>query len=305
MLKAGVSDELRERTSRLLAACDQARFAPGAGDAARRGELLAEAEAVIEGMEKKAGRKGRGPLLATLMLLLPLVALAAPEDDMAAAAKLYEDGDFAAAAARWETLAESGLEDSRLWYNLGNAYHQMGKTGPAVLSYRRALRLAPRDREARENLEIVRALRAEPLQGEGPGGLARVWTWTRHHLSPGEMAVLSLVALWAMTALLLLGILRRASWRRLRTALLVSLLLLVFLGAGAWRAEWEDWSGREGVLMAPAVEALSGPGGDFIPLFELHEGAELRLNERRGDWLRVQVDEDLEGWLPSRFVETL
>ncbi len=304
----GVDEILRDRVRGLLSECDFARFAPGAKDDARMRELLERAEGVIGDLDRVKGR-GRGSVIVGMLLLLLLPAsapaLEGAEALMGEAARLYESGDFAAAARHWETLAEAGLEDSRLWYNLGGAYFQQDEIGPAILAYKRALRLAPRDKEIRENLEIARARRRESLNLEDGGGLARIWSWTRRSLSPGEMAVMGLATLWIAAALTLMGILRRAGWTRLRGALIAAVLLLIFLSVGAWRAEWEDWSGREGVLTAAAVAAQSGPGADYITLFELHEGAELRLLEKRGDWLRVSLGADLEGWVPAGAVEAL
>ncbi len=307
----GVDDTTRESVRTLLGECDFARFAPGEKDQARMQELLSRAEGLIGDLEKVKGR-GRGSIIAgsallLSLLLLPSMSLAQEgvELVMADAVRYYEEGDFNTAARHWETLAKTGLEDSRLWYNLGGAYFQQNKIGPSILAYKRALRLAPRDKEIRENLEITRARRLESLNLENRGGMARIWSWTRRTLSPGEMAVMGLLVLWLAAILTLLGILRRVSWIRLRGPLLVSLLLLVFLSIGAWRAEWEDWSGREGVLMTPMVSAQSGPGDDYIALFELHEGAELKLLERRGDWLRISLGADLEGWVPAKAVERL
>jgi len=307
----GVGGELRENVRGLLSECDFARFAPGEKDQARMQELLERAEDVIGELDKVKGSK-RGSIIVGSTLLISLLLLASPcfalqglEPVMADAARYYEEGDFHSAARHWETLAETGLEDSRLWYNLGGAYFQQNKIGPSILAYKRALRLAPRNKEIRENLEIARARRQESLNMENRGGLARIWSWTRRTLSPGEMAVMGLVVLWLAAIMTLLGILRRIAWTRLRGPLFASLVLLVFLSIGAWRAEWEDWSGREGVLMAPAVSAQSGPGADYIALFELHEGAELRLLERRGDWLRISLGDELEGWVPAKAVESL
>jgi len=306
----GIDDSLRGEIRGLLSECDFARFAPGSFDTERLDDLMRRAEAVIGELDRVKGSK-RGSIIVGAMMILALVApmraraVEGADSAMADAARLYESGQFGDAARAWESLARKGVEDSRLWYNLGDAYFQQKRIGPAILAYRRALRLAPRDREIRENLELARDKRRDGNVRQDAKGFGRIWPWTRRNLSPGELALMSLVALWAATALLLLGILGRLSWRRLRGPLLAAVLLLIFLGLGAWRAEWEDWSGREAVLMASAVKAQSGPGEDYVALFELHEGAELRLLERRGDWLRVSLDPDLEGWVPAAGVETL
>lgn len=54
-----------------------------------------------------------------------------------------------------------GSEDVRLkeqaYYNLGNTYYQMNKYQEAIRSYIKALELNPADRDAKHNLELVRA----------------------------------------------------------------------------------------------------------------------------------------------------
>ena len=306
----GVEESTRERVRGLLSECDFARFAPGSHDDDRMRDLLERAQTLLGDLDRVKG-SGRGAIISALLILalsmspMPTTAQVHVESLMTKAASLYESGDYAGAERQWESLTTSGHEDSHLWYNLGNAYFQQDKTGLAILAYRRGLRLAPRDREIRENLEIARSLRMESLNLENPRGIGKIWSWTRHSFSPGEMALMGLGALWIAAILTLFGILRQLPWRRLQGSLIASLLLLGFLSIGAWRAEWEDWSGREGVLTAPAVEAQSGPGVDYITLFELHEGAELRLLEQRGDWMRISLGAGLEGWVPVEGVKKL
>ncbi len=228
-----------------------------------------------------------------------------PAAGMEEAATRYENGDFAGAAAVWRELAGAGVEDSRLWYNLGNAHFQGGEMGRAILAYRRAQRLAPRDREIRDNLALARSRRGDGTLSPEPSFWGRAWGWLRATFSPGELAVFGLALLWLATLLTLLLILKRAGWRRLRWMLVPVLVFLPLISAAAWVAEWQDWSGSEAVLLAPSVAVQSGPGADYITLFEIHEGAELRVRERRGGWLRVDLGEQLEGWIPAVAAETL
>jgi len=309
---AGAPSTLSEKTTRLLADCDHARYAPGAERATRMDALLSRAAELLTELDPHtAGKPGRRRGLVSG--ILPLLVLATMlggladgarasvdiETRMAEGSSRYEAGDFVGATGAWESLAREGLEDSRLWYNLGNAYFQRGRIGEAILGYRRALRLAPRDRELRDNLSLARARRPDGSAGDAGGGFTqRGWRWVRRSLSPGELAVLGLILLWTGTALLLLGILRAVSWKRLRWPLVAVGLLLPLISAAAWTAEWQDWSGNEAVLLAPVVAVNSGPGEDFITLFEIHEGAELRVREERGNWVRVSLGEDLEGWIP-------
>ncbi len=314
---AGVGETLRDDALKLMKDCDHARYAPGAEQAERMDALLDRSRRLFVDLDGATrGTRRRGGLMGGILpLLLALLILSGagsanatlgPELRMAEGSALYEAGDFDGAAAVWGSLTREGLEDSRLRYNLGNAHFQMGEVGRAILNYRRALRLAPRNSELRDNLALARSRRVDGESAQFGGDfLSTRWQGLRSVISTGEFAAIGLILLWIGTVLLLLGILRWMAWTRLRWPLVIIALLLPLASIAAWTAEWQDWSGKEAVLLAPTVTVSSGPGSDFVTLFEIHEGAELRIREERGAWVRVRLGDELEGWIPRGSFEGL
>jgi hypothetical protein len=71
------------------------------------------------------------------------------------AARAYADGYFGAAVDSYETLLRDGVRSAELLYNLGNAHLMDGNKALAILSYLRARRIEPGDRDIRLNLEIA------------------------------------------------------------------------------------------------------------------------------------------------------
>lgn len=67
--------------------------------------------------------------------------------------QLYQAGSYAAAASLYEQLAAKGIAAPELFFNLGSAYAQLGKTEQAAEFYARAAQLAPRDSQIAERLE--------------------------------------------------------------------------------------------------------------------------------------------------------
>ncbi len=67
----------------------------------------------------------------------------------------YINDDFNTAANLYTQAIDSLGSSSTLYYNLGNTYYRLGKTGLAIANYERALRLDPTNKDARENLEFV------------------------------------------------------------------------------------------------------------------------------------------------------
>jgi tetratricopeptide (TPR) repeat protein len=101
--------------------------------------------------------------------------LAAPQqngiDTMAMAHQLYESGQYAKAAEAYQQLVDQGYSDAALFYNLGNAYFKQGDIGRAILNYRRAERLHPRDPDTRANLELARSLAVDQIEDGNQSGL--------------------------------------------------------------------------------------------------------------------------------------
>ena len=78
---------------------------------------------------------------------------AADRETFERANQLYQAGNYAAAASLYEQLTAKGIANPDLFFNLGNAYSQSGKTELAAVSYARAAQMAPRDAQITGRLE--------------------------------------------------------------------------------------------------------------------------------------------------------
>jgi tetratricopeptide (TPR) repeat protein len=78
---------------------------------------------------------------------------AADRATFARANQLVEAGQVAAAVNLYEQLSAQGVVNADLFYNLGQAYTQLGKANQAVGYYTRAAQLAPRDGQIAERLK--------------------------------------------------------------------------------------------------------------------------------------------------------
>jgi hypothetical protein len=245
--------------------------------------------------------------LSGLLLLIP-IGCGAPTTSgaqMAEANRLYEEGEFIEAAARYEVLVQAGVQDGRLYYNLGNAYFKASDLGRAILSYRRAQRLLPRDGDVAANLKLARAQTLDRIEVKDEGAVVALVRHLVGWTTLDEAATAALV-LWMFLCALGIGAIL---WQRKRRALLylvgvVALLLL--LGVLSIGIRLLDEHGQApAVVVAAEVAVRSGPGEDYLTEFTLHAGAEVRLVERRGDWVRISLPGDLQGWAPSDAVAEL
>jgi len=216
----------------------------------------------------------------------------------------YRTGDFAAAAAAYEALRDRGLSGPGLLYNLGNAHLKRGELGRAVASYERALLLAPRDHEIRENLALARELCAD-RPSTGVAAPALVLSRAARRLTPDEWAIALDAAYVLFLATFIAPFhlpLRRSLVRRARLA--VTLLLAIAAAALLiWHTGYRP--GRRGVVISPEITVRSGPGTGYLGEFTLHPGSVVRIEESREDWVKIVYPPSLRGWTEAEGIEPL
>ncbi len=57
---------------------------------------------------------------------------------------------------------------------------------------------------------------------------------------------------------------------------------------------------RSAVVWEEDAQLRSGPGGDNTVLFKVNPGLEVRIIDRRGDWVQVTASERIAGWIEAK-----
>ncbi len=262
-------------------------------------------------------RKHLSLLLIGLILLIGLAAavlalnsgVEADAGAVEAANQLYVAGHYAEAAQIYEEQIARGVQDSALFYNLGNAYFQQGDMSRAALNLQRAAQLDPRDPDIQANLELVRGQTTELFAEEAraPGTVALLANATGW-LTQNETAVLVL-ALWFTFVFLLLA--RRTAeseraHRGLQTAAAVVIVFLLIFGISLASRSFVAQTQPAGVVVSPSVAMSSSPGEQFATNLTVTGGTSVQIAERLGEWLRIAAPEGMEAtWVPQSAVEQI
>ncbi len=219
--------------------------------------------------------------------------------DFSAANKLYAEGKFADAAASYEKILQTGAQSPALLFNDANAEFKSGHLGLAIAAYRRAAQLSPRDDEIRANLAFVRS------QVQGATVRESRWQNWIGALTLNEGALLTAVFLWAMFALLIARQIRPALAPKLRGVTRLAVALTIFSGAVLALQAANHFNSSVAVVTNAEAAARSGPFDDAQRAFTAHDGAELSVLDRHGDWVQVADGAGKTGWLPVKQVEIL
>ena len=243
-----------------------------------------------------------------LCLLVPPASIHAQDEIVDRGNLAYQEGDYAAAIEAYEAVVAGGFTSAGLEYNLGNAYFKSGDLGLSILHWERALVLSPGDPDTRANLELARSITADAIEPMPTFWLfAVVNGWV--NLLPTPLLLLLVGGAWvAVTGggvVRLLG--RSESLVGMgRWAMLTGLPVLVLFGVTLAVRELGVGRADRGVVVVEAVAVRSAPAEDGdLTLFEVHEGARVRIDQRTGAWVEVVLDDGKVGWMPVGAMEII
>lgn len=241
-------------------------------------------------------------ILIALALPLSIFAQQTAAEAVAAAEAAYNAGDYATAIDLYEKLIRAGVTGAEIDYNLGSAYFQAADLGRALLHFRRAQEIVPRDGEVNRGLALVRALRVD-IQGDDTSLIDNLAAFTAGSLTPSELGWLTFMGWLVWCILLLLWIVRKPWRRRLRWALAAWGVVVIF-GVVLFLGRLYVEAGRpSAVVTAFLTPVMSGPGEDYIEIFDLYSAAEMRLMETNGEWARVLLPDGRQGWVELSAIE--
>jgi hypothetical protein len=261
------------------------------------------------------GKSGNLFVLCVGLFVAPATVMAASLTSLyTEAGDLYQAGQYKQAVQLYQQIVAQGVENGAVFYNLGNAYFQSGQLGRAMVNYHRALRYLPRDDDVATNLAYARSLRQDEIERDPVGRELysrplweqRIFGFTER-LTLNECGQAVSVAYFVFLAFLFVRLFWTSDLGRLlaRYGLGVSVLAGLYLGAGlGWKMVAQARDAR-GVVVAEEVKVRNGPGEHAAVVFQVHDGAELTLHERREGWLRVSLTPNQTGWVRAGEVEAV
>ena len=247
-----------------------------------------------------------------ILLLLPFTTGLSPvmAQTFDQANSLYDDGQYADAAAMYQQLIDGKISTSKgqatLYYNMGNAYFRLGELSQAILSYERSLRLNPNLRDARYNLALAQARITDNITDNRTFFLSSLLMRIRDQLQEPVWRWMSIIAFSLALVLLLLWVMaslpaiRKAAFYSAIVCLIVSICAL----ADSASLHRRDTLRAEAIITQGIVNAKAAPDRSGTELFTLHEGTKVFIRETLGEWCNIRVGNN-EGWIPARTLERI
>jgi tetratricopeptide (TPR) repeat protein len=191
-----------------------------------------------------------------------------------------------------------GPVNASLYTNLGNACLSGERLGSAIVAYRRALLINPRDNRARNNLEYARSLLPEWAKHNDESSVLDLLPQSIR--DTGNLATVA-AACFVIACLLFVAALR---WQVNALKLLSAVPFLAWAGLLAASFALSLPASLEAVVVRDDVTAHSADSHHSSARFEqtVPNGTEVVVLRDRDDWLQVSISGET-AWVPKSVVE--
>jgi tetratricopeptide (TPR) repeat protein len=208
---------------------------------------------------------------------------------------------YAKALLRFNRLVEEGgIQNGKLFYNIGNINFLLQDTGRAILNYRRAEQFIPNDPNLVKNLAYARNMRQDKLEIKDQRKIQQTLLFFHYDFGTRTRLVffgISYVLFWIFAGLKIFSRRPYTSW-----VLGISLCFTLLFGASLYIERLQSTRSLEGVILDSEVIARQGDADSYQPSFEdpLHGGTEFVLLEDRGAWWQIELPDGRSCWIPEK-----
>jgi len=219
---------------------------------------------------------------------------------------LYEQREYEKASQIYAKILEAGAESGPLYFNIGNTFFKMGKTGYAILAYKKAQRLMPGDSDLKSNLAYAESLTEDSaLQAMPQNSITWLFKFPFREYSLNTVSIILCVLYLLLMAMFITGIINPVFKRRM-TILFYPVLIGFLLTLGAFSIRYyNEQILAHGVVVAKEAECKYEPIDKSNNYFTLKEGQEILVLNTRNGWRRIRRLDGKLAWVKSDAVEEI
>ena len=206
-------------------------------------------------------------------------------------------------AMRYERIIrDGGIQNGKLFYNLGNVYFRMKDLGQAIVNYRRAEQYIPNDSNLRLNLKYAREKRLDDIEEKQETKVLKTLFFWHYDLSTKTRVFafsICFAFVWICAGIRIFTNKSFLAW-----CIAVAVALSISFAGSLIAEELNLRKSRPGVILRDEIVARKGNSETYEPSFKdpLHSGTEFRLIEERGNWYLIELPDSRTCWVPSKGV---
>jgi tetratricopeptide (TPR) repeat protein len=220
---------------------------------------------------------------------------------------LYNEGKYAEAIDKYESILDSDVHSAALYFNLGNANYKLNNIAPSIYYYEKALQLAPNDKEIEKNLSFSKNMTIDAIDKVPQVGFSRI---INNVVNTFNTDIWAKIAVGGVIVFVLLFLMYHFSYTTYRKRIafvtsIISLLVACFSVAMAFQKESLDKKDNPAIVFVQESRVKSEANKTSEEVFRLHEGTKVQVLETYEDWKKIQLSDNSVGWIPSKDVKLL
>ncbi|MBF8151251.1 tetratricopeptide repeat protein [Winogradskyella sp. F6397] len=220
---------------------------------------------------------------------------------------LYNDGKFAEAIDKYESILGSKEHSAELYYNLGNANYKLNNIAPSIYYFEKALLLDPNDEDIKNNLAFAQNMTIDAIDKVPDVGFSRIINNVVNTFNTDTWAKIAIGGVLLFVIIFLAYHFSYSSSKK-RIAFVTSIVSL-FVGCisiiMAFQKEGLNKKDNPAIIFAQESRVKSDPNPTSEEVFRLHEGTKVQVIKAYEDWNEIKLSDNSTGWIPAKDIKLL
>lgn len=246
-------------------------------------------------------------LIYILFFLFTTVGVAQNEDLFDKANQAYADGKYQDAVQLYDEILENGETSAAVHYNLGNAHYKLNHIAPSIYHYEKALQMAPGDKDVENNLSFARNMAIDAIAEPSEEGFLRLFNRVTSVFTTSGWAWAAIICMLLFVVLFLGYYFSRRAF--LKRSFFISGFFFLFVAVTSAAIGLIKQNVIENssfaIVFSEEAEVKSEPNIRSAEVFELHEGAKVKLTEDFQGWYEIELPNGSQGWIKQTEVKRL
>ncbi|TDU43313.1 SH3 domain-containing protein [Gelidibacter sediminis] len=220
---------------------------------------------------------------------------------------LYNKGDFEQSISKYEAILEAGEHSAAVYFNLGNAHYKLNHIAPSIYYYEKALKLAPNDKEIKNNIAFARNMTIDAIEKSPELGFAKFTKKITNWLTFDNWAIVSIVLMLLFVVCYLIFYFTYGSAKK-RTAFVGAMSFLV-LACCSVALAFNNYNfvknDRPAIVFAKESQVKSEPNLRSPESFKLHEGTKVQILDTVNNWKKIKLADGKTGWIAADAIRSI
>lgn len=219
----------------------------------------------------------------------------------------YKNAKFSEAVTNWKKIVDNGQQSSELYFNLGNAHYKLNNIGPSIYYFEKALQLQPNDDDIKTNLAFAENARIDVIEPLPKTIFSRWYKSVSGVFTYKGWAIVSVigVGLFVLLFLLYWFSISETKKRVYFTTSIFSVVVCIAALVMAFQTYMDFNKNKPAIIFAEKTEVKGEPTMGSETAFELHEGTKVQIIGNEQNWVRIELADGKDGWMPVNDLKQL